>query len=70
VIKNFCAVVGSPPPQLHELTIEANITGRSNHAKHVAMLDPQTAAELSLEETSDLLEAHGEWVPSISRSAA
>ena len=38
-----------------------------DHAKHAAMLDPHTAAELSLEEISDLvddlLQAHGDWVP-------
>jgi alpha-galactosidase len=38
------------------------------------MLDPHTAAELSLEEISDLvddlLQAHGDWVPGAIRNAA
>ena len=69
--------VGKLPPQLaalmqtninvQELTVEAIITGSKEHAKHAAMLDPHTAAELSLGEISelvdDLLEAHGDWVP-------
>ena len=69
--------VGRLPPQLaalmqtninvQELTVEAIVTGRMDHAKHAAMLDPHTAAELSLEEISDLvddlLQAHGDWVP-------
>jgi alpha-galactosidase len=76
--------VGRLPPQLaalmqtninvQELTVEAIVTGDMQHAKHAAMLDPHTAAELSLEEISDLvddlLEAHGDWVPDLSRNAA
>ena len=58
--------VGRLPPQLaalmqtninvQELTVEAIVTGRMEHAKHAAMLDPHTAAELSLEEISDLVD--------------
>jgi alpha-galactosidase len=69
--------VGPLPPQLaaliqtnvnvQELTVEAALTGRRDHVDHAAMLDPHTAAELSLEEIHDLvdalLEAHGELVP-------
>lgn len=77
--------VGKLPPQLaalmqtninvQELTVEAIVTGRMEHAKHAAMLDPHTAAELSLDEISrlvdDLLEAHGDWVPgNVRRNAA
>jgi alpha-galactosidase len=76
--------VGRLPPQLaammqtninvQELTVEAVLTGRMEHAKHAAMLDPHTAAELSLEEISDLvdelLEAHGDWVPGAGRRDA
>ena len=61
------------PPQLaalmqtninvQELTVEAIVTGRMEHAKHAAMLDPHTAAELSLEEISDLVDdlLRGTW---------
>ncbi|HYH89523.1 MAG TPA: alpha-glucosidase/alpha-galactosidase, partial [Solirubrobacteraceae bacterium] len=49
------------------LTVEAALTGRREPVYHAAMLDPHTAAELSLEEISGLvdalLEAHGDWIP-------
>jgi alpha-galactosidase len=49
------------------LVVEAALTGRRQPVYHAAMLDPHTAAELSLAEISqlvdDLLEAHGDWIP-------
>ena len=68
--------VGALPPQLaaliqtnvnvQALTVEAALTGRREHAYHAAMLDPHTAADLSLGEIRELvdllLEAHGELV--------
>jgi alpha-galactosidase len=71
--------VGALPPQLaalmrtnvnvQELTVEAALTGKREHVYHAAMLDPHTAAELSLGEIHDLvdqlLEAHGELVPAL-----
>ena len=52
------------------LTVEAALTGNRGHVYHAAMLDPQTAAELSLAEIHELvdrlLEAHGELVPGLS----
>ena len=49
------------------LTVEAALSGRREAIYHAAMLDPHTAAELSLEEirslVDDLLEAHGDWIP-------
>ncbi len=71
--------VGPLPPQLaalmrtnmnvQELTVEAALTGKREHVYHAAMLDPHTAAELSLREIHDLvdrlLEAHGELVPAL-----
>lgn len=71
--------VGHLPPQLaalmrtnvnvQELTVEAIATGDRDYAKHAAMLDPHTAAELSLDEISslvdDLFAAHGEWIPGL-----
>src|SRR5919108_461111 len=67
--------VGRLPPQLaalmqtninvQELTVEALVTGRKDHVRHAAMLDPHTAAELSLDEIAalvdDLLAAHEDW---------
>jgi alpha-galactosidase len=71
--------VGRLPPQLaalmqtninvQELTVEALVTGRKDHVRHAAMLDPHTAAELSLDEIAtlvdDLLAAHGDWLPEL-----
>jgi alpha-galactosidase len=49
------------------LTVEAALSGNREAAYHAAMLDPHTAAELSLDEirslVDDLFEAHGDWIP-------
>jgi alpha-galactosidase len=54
------------------LTVEAALTGTRDPAYHAAMLDPHTAAELSLEEirslVDDLFDAHGDWIPSAQNS--
>ena len=51
------------------LTVEAALTGKREHVYHAAMLDPHTAAELSLDEigalVDDLLRAHGDLVPAL-----
>ena len=49
------------------LTVEAALTGKRDHIYHAAMLDPHTAAELDLDQISnlvdDLIQAHGDWLP-------
>lgn len=69
--------IGALPPQLaalimtnvnvQSLAVEAALTGKREHVYHAAMLDPHTAAELTLDEiwslVDDLLEAHGDWIP-------
>jgi alpha-galactosidase len=69
--------IGALPPHLaammrtnvnvQELTVEAALTGKREHIYHAAMLDPHTAAELSLDEiwslVDELIDAHGEWLP-------
>ena len=64
--------IGKLPPQLAAmnitninpqlLTIEAAVTGKKEHIYHAAMLDPHTAAELSLDEIirmcDELYDAH------------
>lgn len=69
--------IGNLPPHLaalmqtninvQALTVEAALTGKREHIYHAAMLDPHTAAELSLEQiwalVDELIEAHGEWLP-------
>jgi alpha-galactosidase len=71
--------VGSLPPQLaslvttninvQRLTVEAARTGAREHVYHAAMLDPHTAAELSLDQiealVDELLAAHGDLVPTL-----
>jgi alpha-galactosidase len=70
--------VGDLPPQLAALnrtnintqllTIEAAMTRKREHIYHAALLDPHTSAELSMEDIvslcDDLIEAHGDWLPS------
>ena len=49
------------------ITIEAAVTGKREHIYHAAMLDPHTAAELSIDDivsmVDDLIAAHGDWLP-------
>ena len=69
--------IGSLPPHLAALiqtnvnvqllTVEAALTGKREHIYHAAMLDPHTAAELSLDQiwslVDELIEAHGDYLP-------
>jgi alpha-galactosidase len=69
--------VGALPPQLaalmqtnvnvQSLAVEAALTHKRAHIYHAAMLDPHTAAELSLDQiwslVDDLIAAHGDWLP-------
>ena len=52
---------------VHLLTIEAAVTLKKEHIYHAAMLDPHTAAELSIDDivkmTDELIAAHGDWLP-------
>ncbi|MGB1285931.1 MAG: alpha-glucosidase/alpha-galactosidase [Aggregatilineales bacterium] len=70
-------MVGNIPPQLaalmqtninvQSLTVEAAMTCKREHIYHAAMLDPHTAAELSLKEihamVDELIDAHGDMLP-------
>jgi len=70
-------MIGDLPPQLaalmqtninvQRLTVEAALTGKREHIYQAAMLDPHTAAELSLDEivamVDELIEAHGQMLP-------
>jgi alpha-galactosidase len=72
--------IGVLPPHLaalmqtninvQSLTVEAALTGKREHIYHAAMLDPHTAAELSLDQiwamVDELIAAHGEWLPTYS----
>ena len=52
---------------VQELTVLAALTGKRDHIYHAAMLDPHTAAELSLDEIralcDALIAAHGTYLP-------
>ncbi|MEL6799908.1 MAG: alpha-glucosidase/alpha-galactosidase [Pseudomonadota bacterium] len=74
-------VVDDIPPQLvalmrtqinvQELTVRALVDENVDHIYHAAMMDPHTAAELDLRQirslVTDLLAAHGDWVPEWAR---
>ncbi|MHA3914399.1 alpha-galactosidase [Halovulum sp. GXIMD14793] len=69
--------VGKVKPQLasimrwqinvQEMTVEAALTNKREHVYHAAMLDPHTAAELSLDQIralcDELIDAHGNYLP-------
>lgn len=75
--------VGALPPQLaaliqtnvnvQALTVQAALTRKREHIYHAAMLDPHTAAELSLDQivslVDELIAAHGDWLPATHASA-
>jgi alpha-galactosidase len=62
-----CAALTRTNVNVQELTIEAALTGKREHIYHAAMLDPHTAAELSIDDIvalcDDLIEAHGDMLP-------
>jgi alpha-galactosidase len=72
-------VIGYTPPQLaalqmsninvQGLVVEAVLMKNKEHVYHAAMVDPHTAAELTLDEiyklVDDLFEAHGESIPAL-----
>jgi alpha-galactosidase len=76
--------VGELPPQLAalnrtfvnvaDLTVCAALEGRPEHVLHAAMLDPNTAASLTLDEierlVAELTEAHGDALPAGLRAPA
>ena len=68
--------IGTLPPQLaalmqtnlnvQGLTVEAALTQRRDHIYHAALLDPHTAAELSVDQiyalVDELIAAHGDYL--------
>ncbi|HEY9593308.1 MAG TPA: alpha-glucosidase/alpha-galactosidase, partial [Spirochaetia bacterium] len=72
--------VGALPPQLAALnmtninvqlvTVEAAVSHRRDAVYQAALLDPHTAAELSIDDIvkmcDELIEAHGSWIPKLS----
>lgn len=74
--------IGDIPPHLaalmqtninvQALTVEAAVTGKREHIYHAAMLDPHTAAELSLDQiwamVDELLAAHEDMLPAYTQA--
>ncbi len=62
-----CAALNRTNINVHELTIEAALTGKKEHIYQAALLDPHTAAELTIDEIvslcDELIAAHGNWLP-------
>lgn len=70
--------IGKMPPQLtalmqtninvQALTVEAVMTGNPEHIYHAVLMDPMTAAVLSMDEVhsmvDEMLEAHADYLPS------
>jgi len=62
-----CAALNRTNINVQLLTIEAARTLRKDYIYQAALLDPHTAAELSIDDIvsmcDDLIEAHGSWLP-------
>ena len=62
-----CAAMNMTNINVQLLTIEAARTRRRDHIYQAAMLDPHTAAELSIDDiramVDELIEAHGDYLP-------
>lgn len=52
---------------VHQLAVDAALTGKREYIYQAALLDPHASAELSIDEIrsmiDDLIEAHGDWLP-------
>lgn len=53
--------------EVHQLTVDAALTGKKEYIYQAAMLDPHAGSELTIDEihslVDDLIEAHGNWLP-------
>ena len=52
---------------VHQLVVDAALTGKKEYIYQAALLDPHASADLSIDEirslVDDLIEAHGDWLP-------
>lgn len=52
---------------VHQLTVDAALSGKKDCIYQAAMLDPHASAELTIDEiramVDDLIDAHGDWLP-------
>ena len=62
-----CAAMNRTNINVQLLAVEAALTGKKDYIYQAAMMDPHTAAELSIDDIvamcDDLIEAHGDWLP-------
>ena len=62
-----CAALNRTNVNVQILTVEAALTRRKDYIYQAAMLDPHTAAELTIDQIrdlcDDLIAAHGDWLP-------
>lgn len=53
--------------EVHQLTVDAALTGKKDYIYQAAMLDPLAGSQLTIDEirnmVDDLIEAHGDWLP-------
>ena len=66
-LPEICAAVNRTNINVHLLTLEAAFTQKKEAIYHAAMMDPHTAAELSIDDIvkmcNELIKAHGDWMP-------
>jgi alpha-galactosidase len=64
-----CAAVNQTNINVQQLAVQAALTGRRDHVYHAIMLDPLTAALLTLDEikamVDEMLVAEAEWLPAL-----
>ncbi len=69
VLPEQCAAMNRTNINVQLLTLEAARTGRRDYVYQAALLDPHTAAELSIDDIiamcDDLIAAHGDWLPKL-----
>jgi alpha-galactosidase len=62
-----CAAMNRTNINVQLLTIQAALTRKKEHIYQAAMMDPHTAAELSIDDIvilcNDLIKAHGKMLP-------
>ena len=62
-----CAAINQTNINVQLLTIEAALTHKKEHVYHAALLDPHTAAELTIDDIiamcDEMLEANADFLP-------
>ncbi|MBQ9080096.1 MAG: alpha-glucosidase/alpha-galactosidase [Clostridia bacterium] len=66
-LPEICAAMNRTNINVQLMTIEAAVTRKKEAIYQAAMMDPHTAAELSIDQIiamcDDLIETHGDWLP-------